>query len=391
MLNIKDICTEIEKWIIDARRDIHKTPELGLEEFVTKEKIIKYLDEIGIDYKIYDDHTGVTAYIDSGKEKTVAIRADIDALPITEDLNLSYSSTNSGKMHACGHDAHTAILLGTCKILHNLRHELNVNVKFFFQPAEETVGGAQLMIKDGCMDNPKVDCIFGLHVDPRLDTGFLELKYNTLNASTDTIDITVTGEKCHAAYPHLGTDAIVIAANVITSLQTISSRNVDPLDSVALSMGIINGGIKENILCDKVNIRGTLRTLNEDVRCLTKKRIIEIAQLSSKSLGGNACINIEKGYPVLKNTNKIIDYVKKNATELFEHDRIIIRESGCLGAEDFSYYLERCDGAFYHIGCKNTDKNIGSPLHSSTFNIDEDCLKYGVMIHVKNVLSYTNE
>ncbi|MCR1953480.1 M20 family metallopeptidase [Clostridioides mangenotii] len=391
MLNLYDMCTEIEKWLIDVRRDIHMTPELGLEEFVTKRKIIKYLDEIGIDYNMYTEHTGITAFINLNKEKTVAIRADIDALPISEDLNLPYSSVNYGKMHACGHDAHTSILLGTCKILYNLREELDVNVKFFFQPAEETIGGAKLMIKDGCMDNPHVDCIFGLHVDPRLEIGTLELKYNTLNASTDTVDITVTGDGCHAAYPHLGTDAIVIAANVITSLQTISSRNVDPLDSIALSLGIINGGIKENIVCDKVNIRGTLRTLNEEVRALSKKRIVEIAKYSSKSLGGNAYINIEKGYPVLKNSNNVINYVKKNATELIGHDRIMMRESGCLGAEDFSYYLERCEGAFYHIGCKNKLKNIDSPLHSSTFNIDEDCLKYGVMIHVINVLNFTKE
>lgn len=388
MLNICEIDPIIEKWLIDVRRDLHKTPELGLKEFKTKQKILNYLDQIGINYKTYSNHTGIMAYIDSNKDKTVAIRADIDALPIIEELNIPYKSEISGNMHACGHDAHTAILLATCKILYTFKDMLNVNVKFFFQPAEETIGGATLMIEDGCMNSPNVDCILGLHVDPRLPVGTLELKYNTLNASTDTLDINVLGSKCHAAYPHLGTDAILIASHVITALQSISSRNIDPLDSIALSLGTINGGVKENILCDKVNIRGTLRTLNEDVRSLSKLKIHKICKEVSQSFGGDCTVNIEEGYPVLKNNNKIIDYIKKNATELFEHDKIIIRESGCLGAEDFSYYLERCKGAFYHIGCRNDDKNINSPLHSPTFNIDEDCLKYGVMIHVKNVLSY---
>lgn len=387
MLDIKSICNEINDWIIEVRRDLHQTPELGLKEFETKRKIIKYLKYIGIDYIDYKDHTGITAYINKSSSKTVALRADIDALPINEDLDISFKSIYPGKMHACGHDAHTAILLGACNILFRLKDFLNVNVKFFFQPAEETVGGAKLMIKDGCMTNPNVDCIFGLHVMPHIESDKIELKYNTLNASTDTINITIIGNKSHGAYPHNGVDAIVISAHVITALQTIVSRNISPTNSVVLSLGTIEGGISQNILCDRVSIKGTLRTLDASSREFSKMKIKEIVESICKGLGGDSIINIEEGYPPLINNNPFIDIVKENAITLFGSDNVIVRDFPSLGAEDFSYYLNICSGAFYHIGCANKEKNILAPLHTSTFNIDEKCLINGVMLHVKNVLS----
>ncbi|MCC0763260.1 amidohydrolase [Clostridioides sp. ES-S-0006-03] len=389
MINIKALCHDINDWVIDIRRDLHKTPELGLEEFQTKKKIIKYLDEIGISYIEYENHTGVTAYINVNPNfETIAIRADIDALPITEKLNLPYKSINLGKMHACGHDAHTAILLGTCNILFKLKDYLNVNVKFFFQPAEETIGGAKLMIEDGCMKNPDVNYIFGLHVNPNIDKSLIELKYNTLNASTDTLCISVYGSKCHGAYPHQGVDAIVISAHIITALQTIVSRNTNPTDSVVISLGKIEGGIKENIVCDKVVIKGTLRTLTQETRDFSKKRIREVCDFTCKTFGGNIDVEIEEGYPSLINSNSLVDYVKQNAVELFGKENILIKDTPTLGAEDFSYFLEYCEGVFYHLGCANQGKNINSPLHTDTFDIDEDCLITGVMLHSKNVLYF---
>lgn len=387
MLDLKSMCYEINDWLIEVRRDLHQTPELGLEEFETKRKIIKYLNNIGIDYIDYKDHTGIIAYINTSSTKTVALRADIDALPINEDLNTSFKSIYPGKMHACGHDAHTAILLGACNILFKLKDNLNVNVKFFFQPAEETVGGSRLMIKDGCMTNPNVDCVFGLHVMPHIKSDTIELKYNTLNASTDTINITIIGNKSHGAYPHEGIDAIVISAHVITALQTIVSRNISPINSVVLSLGTIKGGLSQNILCDKVSIKGTLRTLDKSSREFAKMKIKEIVESTCKGLGGDSIINIEEGYPALINNNHFVDIVKENAINLFGLDRVIVRDFPSLGAEDFSYYLDICPGAFYHIGCANEEKNILAPLHTSTFNIDEMCLINGVMLHVKNVLS----
>ncbi len=367
---------------------MHKTPELGLEEFLTKEKIIKYLEEIGIDYTTYPNHTGVMAYINKNAKTTVAIRADIDALPIMEANNKSYKSIHNGKMHACGHDAHTAILIGSCKVLYDMRDELDVNVKFLFQPAEETVGGAKLLIKDCCMENPKVDYTIGLHVMPHINTGMVELQYDSMSASTDTVNITIEGKQCHGAYPHQGIDSIVVAGYVICALQSIVSRNIDPTDSVVLSLGLINGGIKENVICPKVTISGTLRALNSDTRKYAKERIKEIVDFTCKGLGALGSIDIEEGYAPLVNDSFVVDIIKENAINLLGKDNVVFRKNPSLGAEDFSFFLEHSKGAFYNLGCRNEDKNILSPLHTADFDIDEDCLEIGVMLHVLNTLSF---
>lgn len=388
MNNILIKAEEIKDWIIEVRRDLHSTPELGLEEFITKEKIKKYLDEIGIDYVEFKDHTAVMAFINTvDATKTAAIRADIDALPIDEVSKTSYKSVFKGKMHACGHDAHTAMLLGACKVLYSIKDTLQSNVKFFFQPAEETVGGAELMIKDGCMENPKIDYMFGLHVMPHIDTGYVELKYDTLNASTDTINITIQGKDGHGAYPHQGIDAIVIAAHVITAIQSIVSRNIDPTDSAVISLGVINGGVKGNVICDKVNITGTLRTLDPTTRHFTKERIRKIVESTCESFLGHGIVEFEEGYAPLVNSNDVVNLVKRNVEDMLGHDKVVMKSKPSLGAEDFSFFIENTKGAFYHLGCRNEEKKITSLLHTSNFDIDEDCLPIGVALHVKNVLS----
>jgi amidohydrolase len=385
---IYEKANEIKDWLIEVRRDLHKTPELGMEEYITREKIKKYLDEIGIEYLESENHTGITGIIlNPSANKTIALRADIDALPIEEKNTITYKSIHSGKMHACGHDAHTAILLGVAKILSSMRDQIPVNVKLFFQPAEETVGGAQFMIEDGCLDNPKVDYILGLHVMPNVDTGYIEVKYNTLNASTDTIKITVNGKQAHGAYPENGVDAIVIGAHIITALQTIVSRNIAPTNSVVLSLGIIKGGIKENIICDKVEISGTLRTLDAQTRNFAKERICKIVKDVSSSFGGVGIVDIEIGYSPLVNDNYVVDIIKEQGKVLLGEDKVLIKEHPSLGAEDFSFFLENTKGAFFHLGCKNTDENITSPLHTSEFNIDEDCLPIGVAMQIMNLFA----
>ncbi|MGL5346576.1 MAG: M20 metallopeptidase family protein [Peptostreptococcaceae bacterium] len=387
MTNIDKIIKDIKPWIIEARRKLHSTPEMGLEEYVTKKTIIDYLNEIGIEFKEYETHTGVMAFIyKENAKKTIAIRADIDALPIQESNELPYKSTINGQMHACGHDAHTAILLGVCNVLVKIKEQLDVNVKLLFQPAEETVGGAELMINDGCMENPKVDYTIGLHVDPHLNTGCVELKYGTLNASTDTIEITIKGSKGHGAYPHEGIDSIVAAANVITSLQTLVSRNISPTDGVVLSLGKISGGIKENIICDEVKIGGTLRTLNSNSRAFAKQRIVDIVENTCNALMAKGEVNIERGYAPLVNDDFVVDIIKNSTEELLGKDNVLIKKQPLLGAEDFSFFLEHSKGAFYHLGCRNEAKNIIAPLHTSNFNIDEDCLEIGVAVHIANIL-----
>lgn len=391
MNNILDESINIKDWLISVRRDLHSTPELGLEEFITKDKIIKYLKEINIDYKTFENHTGIVAYINTpNATKTIAIRADIDALPITELNDLNYKSLFNGKMHACGHDAHTTILLGTCKLLNKMKDKLNVNLKFFFQPAEETVGGAKLLIKDNCMKNPDVDYMLGLHVQPYLESGQVEIQYGTMNASTDTINIIVKGKQGHGAYPHLGIDAIVVASNIITNLQTIVSRNIDPTDSIVLSLGTINGGTKANIICNEVKINGTLRTLNPKTRIFAKSRIEDIVKYTCMAYNADGFVEIEEGYSPLVNDNSVVDIVKNSAVNLFGKDNVFIREKASLGAEDFSFFLENSKGAFYHLGCGNKSKNITSGLHTANFNIDENCLALGVALHIKNIFNLSN-
>lgn len=388
MKNILEKINILKPWVISVRQDLHSTPELGLEEFITRDKIIGYLKEIGIHYTTFENHTGVVAsIINPNFEKTIAIRCDIDALPIDENNTLSYKSINNGIMHACGHDAHTAILLGTCKYLYSIKDELDVNVKFLFQPAEETVGGAKLLIESGCMENPKIDYTIGLHVMPSINTGCIELQYDTMNASTDTINIKIKGKKGHGAYPNEGIDAIVCSAHVITALQTIISRNIASTNSAVLSLGMINGGKQGNIICDEVNITGTLRTLDKNTRSFIKERIVQIVKNTAISFNATSDVIIEEGYEPLVNDNFIVDIVKDNGVKLLGKENVLFRKHPSLGAEDFSFYLDYSKGAFYHLGCRNEDKNIIFPLHTSEFMIDEDCLTIGICIHVLNVLS----
>ena len=389
MSEVKRLGEKYLQHMINLRETIHMYPEDGFSEFTTSKIIIEELEKLGIKVQKNVAKTGVVGLIE-GKYpgKTVLLRADMDALKIQEQADVEYKSKIDGMMHACGHDAHTAILLGSCKVLYDMRDELDVNVKFLFQPAEETVGGAKLLIKDGCMENPKVDYTIGLHVMPHINTGMVELQYGSMNASTDTVSITIEGKQGHGAYPHQGVDAIVAAGHVICALQSIVSRNIDPVDSVVLSLGVINGGIKENVICPKVTLGGTLRTLNPDTRRYTKERIKEIVDFTCKGLGAKGSVDIEEGYAPLVNDNFVVDIVKENAINLLGKDNVVFRKHPSLGAEDFSFFLEHSKGAFYHLGCRNEEKNILSPLHTADFDIDEDCLEIGVMLHVLNTLSF---
>ncbi|MBS4534841.1 amidohydrolase [Clostridium sp. D2Q-14] len=243
MNNILEKSNSIKDWLINIRREFHMYPELGMEEFKTSQKICDLLDEMGIEYERGIANTGVVGIIKGKKEgKTVALRADMDALPIDERNDVYYKSKIKGKMHACGHDAHMTILMGTAKILNDMRDELKGKVKLIFQPAEETVGGAKKMIEEGVLENFKVDAVFGLHVAPEIPVGKIGIKYDKMNASSDTLEINIFGESTHGAYPHSGIDSIMIASQVINALQTIVSRNVNPIDSAVISLGTIQGG-----------------------------------------------------------------------------------------------------------------------------------------------------
>ncbi len=389
---IQDSSLEMKPWLISLRRDLHQHPEEGLKEYYTSAKIIELLTAFGIEITQFPGQTSVVGTLyGKASGKTVALRADMDALHMAEPIGKPYASLNPGWMHACGHDAHVAILLGCAKYLSTIKDKLHGNVKFLFQPAEESVGGAQRMVEAGCMENPHADYVFGLHVMPNVPCGSIETRFGPLNGASDSIHITLKGTSSHGAYPERGVDAIVMAGQVITALQTISSRNVSALDSIVLSIGTIHGGEASNIICDSVKIRLTLRTLRPETRSYAKNRIKEIVTGIASAMGGEAEIEIIEGYWALINDDQMVTKVINVTKELFGEDKLLHKDQPSLGVEDFSYFLNCAQGAFYHLGCANESLGIHSPLHSTTFDIDEDCLPLGVMMQSSLVIKILQE
>lgn len=387
-MNIKKRTEEVFDELVAIRRDLHMNPELSGKETRTSAKICEYLDAWGIEYKRGVAETGVVAIIRGKKAgRTVAARADMDALPIAEKRDSEYRSRNAGVMHACGHDVHTTVQLGAAKLLKELEEELAGNVKLFFQPAEEDIGGAERMVAEGCMSGPEVDNVIGLHVMPYLDAGNIELKYGKLNASSGEFHIKIKGKSGHGAYPDTAVDAIVIAGSMITSLQSMVSRNTSPLDSVVLSIGKINGGVKNNIIADTVTMSGTLRTLDEEARNRAKAAIVRLAEGTAAAYGGEAEVWFEDGYKALVNDNEIVDVIKQTAERILGAERIRYKEFPSLGAEDFSYFLDKAKGAFYHLGCGSISKGITAGLHNEYFDVDEECIKTGVYMQVECILA----
>lgn len=322
--------------------------------------------------------------------KTIGLRADIDALPVIEDTNVEYASQYPGIMHACGHDAHIAILLGTAKILNSIKHELKGNVKLFFQPAEETIGGAKRMIDEGCLEEPYVDTVLGLHMTSNIETGKVAIKYGKMNAASDVITIIIKGKSTHGAYPEKGIDPLIIAANTILALQTLASRNISPLNGVVFSIGSIHGGNRENIIPDEVKMGCILRTLDNETRSYSKSRIIDIVENISRSYGGEGKVIIHESYAPLINNDEIVDIVKDVAGEVVGEENIVSIANPVMGAEDFSYFAEARKSCFFRLGCRNEEKDCIYPLHSNKFNLDEDSLKIGVEMQVLNVLKLLN-
>jgi len=381
---ILELAKEISPWISKVRKDFHMYPEIGMEEFRTQKKICEYLDEFGIEYKKMAK-TGVVGEI-KGKNtiKTVALRADMDALPILEKNDVSYKSKNHGIMHACGHDGHIAILLGVAKILSQRKDELDINVRFIFQPAEENLGGAKPMIKEGVLEG--VDAIFGLHVSPLIEKGKVEYKYKEMNASSDNIEIEVKGVSAHGAYPGEGIDAIVITAQLITAMQTIISR-IDARDSAVLTVGMVQGGTAPNIIADSVKLIGTIRTFDPQIRELVIEKLKVLVETMPISMGGKGILKIEKGYSSLINHDNMVEIVKKNAEDVLGAKNVLEKERVNMGVEDFGYFLEKVPGAFFYLGVKNEGRGIVAPAHNEYFDIDEEALYLGVAIQILNVLS----
>jgi amidohydrolase len=371
----------MKDWLVNTRRRLHAIPEPGDAEHETQEALCGYLDSLGIPYERH--RTSVVGFIE-GKTpgKVVALRADMDALPVDEPEERPYRSRNTGYMHACGHDAHMTIALGVANYFAAHRDSLSGGVKFLFQPAEETSGGAKNMIDDGCLENPHVDWVTGLHVQSYLPVGHIEIKYGAINGSSDVLKVTVKGLGAHAAYPDTGIDAIMIAGKVLDGLHSVVSRNVSPLDEAVVTLGTIQGGTRNNIIADKVVMMGTIRTTDPEVRKKVGARVKAIVEGIPVAFGGSGEVEIRAGYPALINNPAAVDVVADVGGKLLSPDAVHWKEKPSLGVEDFSYFLLERPGVFYHLGCGNKARNIMAPLHAREFDIDEDCLSIGVAMQV---------
>jgi len=377
---IKTLAGKYHAEVVEIRRHLHAHPELSLQEFNTSSFIKNELAKMGLERIADMAGTGVVAEI-YGKNpgtKMVALRADMDALPITEELQCAYTSQHKGVMHACGHDAHMASLLGAAKILHTLRNEFDGSIRLIFQPSEETYeGGASQMIAEGVLENPRPAAVLGQHVFPEFPAGKVGVRGGNYMASTDEIYLVVKGKGGHAATPHLVVDPIVIAAHIIVALQQIVSRRAKPFVPSVLSFGRIIGEGRTNVIPDKVTIDGTFRTFDEEWRYEAHRLIAEMAETIARSMGGNCEVEINKGYPFLVNDENLAGKFRLWAGEYLGSNNV--KEIDLtMGAEDFAYFSQITPSLFYRLGTRNEAKGIVSNLHTSTFDIDEDSLETGM-------------
>lgn len=385
---VREIIDGMFGQLVEIRRDFHRHPELGLEEFRTADKIETYLSDWGVEIFDRVNKTSVVGMV-SGKKKgpVVGVRADIDALPIQQRNTHDYQSIYPGKMHACGHDVHTTIALGTAYVLHQLREVLPGSVKLLFQQAEEAVGGAKTMVEAGVLEDPYVDYVLGLHVCPKLEVGNMAVKYGSAYASSDTITIDIRGRRAHGAAPQEGVDAIVIASHVVMALQTLVSRRTSPLDSVVLSFGQIEGGEAHNVVASHVRLCGTLRTLDPTVRQELKKQMFMMVVDLVNAYGGDVALSVEAGYDSFVNDEEVTAVVEAVAKKALGEEHVVVAKTPRLGVEDFAYFAKERPSSYYRLGVANRDKGISCPLHHEGFDVDEEVIRYGVLIQVMSVLA----
>ena len=386
-MHINPEVLKLKNKIISIRRDIHKHPELSFQEFRTAKLVSDQLRSFGISVTDNVGKTGVVGVLQgSSPGRTIAMRADMDALPLQEKSDVLYKSINKGVMHACGHDAHVAMLLGAAEVLSNNKKNINGTIKFIFQPAEEGYGGAQFMIEDGVIDN--VDEIYGLHVWNYQQSGTIGIKDGPVMAAADMFTITIKGIGGHGATPQGTVDSIVVASNLIQTLQTIVSRNTNPIESTVLTIGKINGGDNFNIIADTVTLKGTTRAYTEKNRQLIKDRMFQIIKGTEKVFNASITLNYKDGYPPVINDSQITQKVYAAATKIVKDK--VIKPYLSMGGEDFSYFSNRVPGCFFFLGSAPKDREpMSTPQHCSHFDIDEDVLEIGSSVFVELGLKNT--
>lgn len=381
---IESLSEEIYEKVVEYRKHLHQYPELSYNERETMNYISAQLNALGIDHQTGIADTGIIALIEGNHHEKgaecIGLRADIDALPITEENDVPYKSKNEGVMHACGHDVHTSVLLGTAEILNTIKNELPHPIKLIFQPGEEkNPGGASLMIKAGCLENPKVKEMYALHVFPDMPVGNIGTKEGLYMASCDEVYIDIYGKSGHGATPHETIDSILVGAEIITSLQQIVSRKCDPKIPCVLNFGHFEGLGATNVVPSHVHIKGTFRTMNEEWRARALDQIVKQAELIAQAHGAEAKVEISKGYPFLENdpelTRKFVEKAKDWLGTEHVHE-LPIR----LTAEDFSFYAQEIPTCFFRIGVRNEERGIIHGVHNSRFDIDHEALKVGMQM-----------
>lgn len=364
--------------IIEWRRYLHKNPELSFEEYETVKFVKEKLEGLNFEIEYPVAKTGLVATL-KGEQPgpTVALRADMDALPIQEESELDYKSAVDGVGHLCGHDAHTAILLGVAHIISE-RPLKRGNIKLLFQPAEEGYGGGRVMVEEGVLKNPDVDAIAGLHVHPTVNTGETSITEGFSTACTDSFDITIIGKGGHAAHPHLSIDPIAISSTVIASLQQIVSRNIDPLENIVLTIGKIEGGFARNVIAPTVRLEGTVRLLNPDLRPVVKETMDKYLDGVTSGMGATYDFDYTYGYPSVYNEPALIPTLRKTVDKILGVNQLLdVKPS--MGGEDFSYFAREVPGVFFRLGT-NGGKDTAYPNHHPKFNVDENALPFGAAI-----------
>ena len=392
MVDIKKEVSVLQEELIALRRDFHMHPELGYEEHRTSQIVYDYLEKLGMEVAKVTK-TGVVGLLRGSSDgKTVLLRADLDALPQEEKTGVSYKSINKGVMHACGHDGHTAMLLIAAKILSEHKDEIKGNVKFVFQPNEEEAGALN-MINEGILESPKVDAAFGVHLWTPIESGKVGLASGPVMAAMEEFELSVIGKAGHTSAPHTAVDTILASANIIQSLQSIQTREIDPLLPIVIMVGKIQGGSGRNIIADKVSIGGTIRFLfkNEAVeKQILLGKFERVIKGICEAMGVQYELRFIPSNPSLMNNAKMTELVRKACKETFETEDNIL-EYKCMAGEDFAEFTHRVPSAFYFIGTGNAKKQTQYPHHHPMFNIDEDTLSYGVEMHIRAVLNFLND
>lgn len=383
---------KLREWVVEIRRDLHMYPETLYNEKRTTQKIKDILEQLGIEAHTFDDMTGVIGIIHGKKPgRTLALRADIDALPIQEMNPVPYRSKIEGCMHACGHDAHVSIMLGVARkvVEEGLIGAMEGGVKFLFQPAEEGGAGAKRMIERGVLESPKVDWVLAGHMDPDLPVGVIGVHHGQSHASADSFRLFIRGQGGHGARPHQNVDPIVAGAQFVCALQSVVARNIDPRDTAVLSVCKFASGSTSNVSPEHAELEGTIRAFKEQTRKLLWQRLGEISKGIDRAYGTNSELEIREGYPPCMNSHEVVEFMAKVAKALFSEENVVELPPS-TGAEDFAFFAAERPSAIIRIGCSNEAKGLTRPLHSAYFDIDEDSLLIGVQLFSTAVKEFSS-